>query len=248
MQKKGISLIVLVITIIVMIILAASVVISMSNTGIIDKADYATQLTDKKQVENLAALTWAELYTEGIKEQFILETKVNEKMKESGIDTKKYNLMITNTGITVQEKKAALNEYGFYFDIEYVCNGFNPGDGNIGNSRVILTEDGVTVEHIITNRKTLEGASVAGHDFFGYTWYAFDNMKYNVVHTGKASFNSDASVYYDENGLYHARFEYSNLNYEYKKAYIDASILTFNFSDDGKSFEVLGQVFNANVN
>ena len=36
-MKKGISLIVLVITIIVMIILAAAVVISLNNTGIINK-------------------------------------------------------------------------------------------------------------------------------------------------------------------------------------------------------------------
>ena len=40
-KKMGISLIVLVITIIVMIILAASVMITISNTGIIDKASTA---------------------------------------------------------------------------------------------------------------------------------------------------------------------------------------------------------------
>ena len=47
-MKKGISLIVLVITIIVMIILAAVVVISLSNTGIIDRADQAVKLTNEK--------------------------------------------------------------------------------------------------------------------------------------------------------------------------------------------------------
>ena len=50
-MKKGISLIVLVITIIVMIILAASVVLTLSNTGIIDRADQAAQLTNKNQLQ-----------------------------------------------------------------------------------------------------------------------------------------------------------------------------------------------------
>ena len=50
-MKKGISLIVLVITIIVMIILAASVVLTLSNTGIIERANHATQLTNKNQLQ-----------------------------------------------------------------------------------------------------------------------------------------------------------------------------------------------------
>ena len=55
-MKKGISLIVLVITIIVMIIIAASVVITLTNTGITNKANEAVDLTNEKQVQNLAAL------------------------------------------------------------------------------------------------------------------------------------------------------------------------------------------------
>ncbi len=53
-NKKGISLIVLVITIIVMIILAASVVMTLSNTGIIGKASDATTMTDMKSLQQEA--------------------------------------------------------------------------------------------------------------------------------------------------------------------------------------------------
>ena len=59
-MKKGISLIVLVITIIVMIILAASVVITLSNTGVINRASEAVNLTNEAAVQDLAALIWAE--------------------------------------------------------------------------------------------------------------------------------------------------------------------------------------------
>ena len=47
-KKQGISLIVLVITIIVMIILAASVVLTLSNSGIINKANEAVEKTKEK--------------------------------------------------------------------------------------------------------------------------------------------------------------------------------------------------------
>ncbi|MBR6614128.1 MAG: leucine-rich repeat protein [Clostridia bacterium] len=66
-NKKGISLIVLVITIIVMIILAASVVITLSNTGIIGKASEATTMTDLKSLQQEAdvvkALELGNIYT-----------------------------------------------------------------------------------------------------------------------------------------------------------------------------------------
>ncbi|MBR6689492.1 MAG: hypothetical protein IKL68_05700 [Clostridia bacterium] len=49
-MRKGISLIVLVITIIVMIVLAAAVVITLNNAGIINKADDATFITNIKLI------------------------------------------------------------------------------------------------------------------------------------------------------------------------------------------------------
>ena len=61
--KSGISLIVLVITIIVMIILAAAVIISLDNAGIIGAAHNAVCMTNIKQAQNLAVLTWSNMYT-----------------------------------------------------------------------------------------------------------------------------------------------------------------------------------------
>ena len=55
-QKNGISLIVLVITIIVMIILASTVVISLSNSGIISNARNAVSKMDKAQITQMAEM------------------------------------------------------------------------------------------------------------------------------------------------------------------------------------------------
>ena len=49
-KKKGISLIVLVITIIVMIILAGTIILSLNNNGIIEKANEAVEGNNQKQV------------------------------------------------------------------------------------------------------------------------------------------------------------------------------------------------------
>lgn len=50
-SKKGISLIVLVITIIFMIILAATIVISLNNANVIDSANKAVKDTNKNSLQ-----------------------------------------------------------------------------------------------------------------------------------------------------------------------------------------------------
>ena len=105
MQKKeGISLIVLVITIIVMIILAAAVVISLNNTGVIDKATHAVQLTDEKQVQDLAALIWAEAYLDEDRTE-TLEKVVKDKLAEQGVTEETWNIEVGNTGVVVTSKQ-----------------------------------------------------------------------------------------------------------------------------------------------
>ncbi len=59
-NKRGISLIVLVITIIVMIILASAIILSLSNSGIIGKANEAKNKTDKANMIEAANLALGE--------------------------------------------------------------------------------------------------------------------------------------------------------------------------------------------
>ncbi len=102
MQKKGISLIVLVITIIVMIILAATVVITLSNTGIIDRADQAVQVTDEKQIQQLADVAWAEAYAEGIRDREKIKEYIENKFEENNINVTKYNIIVLANGVTLK--------------------------------------------------------------------------------------------------------------------------------------------------
>ena len=96
-NKKGISLIVLVITIIVMIILASAIVITLSNSGIINKANEAVDATNLKQVQELAQVIWAE----GSLDNKDAATIKGEIVSKLGDAASKYNIVVTDKGVTV---------------------------------------------------------------------------------------------------------------------------------------------------
>ena len=61
-MKKGISLIVLVITIIVMIIIAGAIIISLNSTNVIEKANTAVDASNEAELKSLVALTYMNQY------------------------------------------------------------------------------------------------------------------------------------------------------------------------------------------
>ena len=67
-MKKGISLIVLVITIIVMIIIAGAIIISLNSTNIINEADRAVLSSDAANLKSELTLKYAEVVLENQKD------------------------------------------------------------------------------------------------------------------------------------------------------------------------------------
>jgi len=106
-KKKGISLIVLVITIIVMIVLAGAIILSLNNSGIIEKSNEAVDLTNIANVREFAQTKWAEAYLETDKTQEALEEYVLTGLTEAGIKTEDYEIVVTEKGVTVNKKGAA---------------------------------------------------------------------------------------------------------------------------------------------
>ena len=139
-MKKGISLIVLVITIIVMIILAASVVITLSNTGIINKAGEAVDATNQSQVQDLAALLWADAFMDNKRGEALVE-EVETKLLQQGITSDKWDISVTDTGVTVTSKNTATalglgsliskDNYGDTVDYSVTVNGTTHDDWQI---------------------------------------------------------------------------------------------------------------------
>jgi len=109
-KKKGISLIVLVITIIVMIVLAGAIILSLNNSGIIGKANMAVSDTDEATVKEIAQMAWAEAYADGVRTvegENGFKAKVTGTLTTNEVDTSKYLLNITEKGVTVKLKTKA---------------------------------------------------------------------------------------------------------------------------------------------
>lgn len=165
-KKNAISLIVLVITIIVMAILSATVIITLSNTNIINeaqKAKDATNQASEKEVLSVALAEWKIVETKGTKtfKEFMQEKFGQEKVVETN-ETEvtvtmesgnKYN--ITKDGKTTKMEKASKGmfvEYAVsYTDMlnsnnKYTTtNGWrlldytDNGDGTYSNVKLIST-------------------------------------------------------------------------------------------------------------
>ena len=109
-NKKGISLIVLVITIIVMIILAAAIIISISNSGIVNRANEAVEKTTEAQMEQMVTVGWAEAHlkdTTETKDDAYYLKEVKAYLTASGItesEQNKYIITATTQGVSVKKK------------------------------------------------------------------------------------------------------------------------------------------------
>ncbi|MDD2628222.1 MAG: hypothetical protein PHD20_05010, partial [Clostridia bacterium] len=99
-KGKGISLIVLVITIIVMIILAGAIILSLNSSNIIDRANEATtksNISNAKQVAMLANAEY-ELMSDTEKEEITLRKHVEDKLKEAGFKEDEIDNVIDGKG------------------------------------------------------------------------------------------------------------------------------------------------------
>ena len=111
-NKKGISLIVLVITIIVMIIIAGGVVLTLSSTGIIDKAMIARKASDLADVKAIVDVAWADAYAGGARKSTEIKAIMEKKLE--GEDLSNYNVRVTPYGATVTEISGNEKRKGFY--------------------------------------------------------------------------------------------------------------------------------------
>ena len=105
MQKRqGISLIVLVITIIVMTILAGAIILTLNNSGIINKATDAVEQSNLATVKELTQMAWAEAYAGGERTEEGLKAAVDKALADNKVDTSKYVVEVTTSGVNIKLK------------------------------------------------------------------------------------------------------------------------------------------------
>ena len=103
-EKQGISLIVLVITIIVMTILAGAIILTLNNSGLIERASNAVEETNLATVKELTQMAWAEAYASGERTEEGLKAAVDKALEDNKVDTIKYEIEVTTSGVTVELK------------------------------------------------------------------------------------------------------------------------------------------------
>ena len=101
MQEKGITLIALVVTIIVLLILAGiSISMLTGQNGILNRASQAKKAQGTSQVEELAKLKLQELYTDnlGVPDDTTVKTAIAEELRKQGYEVQN----VTTSNATVK--------------------------------------------------------------------------------------------------------------------------------------------------
>ena len=86
-----------------MIVLAGAIILSLNNSGIINKSNEAVDLTNIANVREFAQTKWAEAYLETDKTQEELEEYVLAGLTEAGIKTEDYDIVVTTKGVEVNK-------------------------------------------------------------------------------------------------------------------------------------------------
>lgn len=111
MKKEGMSLITLVITIIVLIIIASGIIMSIENTGIIDKAENVVEDMNLKNIEQLANMAYANIYldnlSKGIRKDITGEEVVVRMLKDGAKEQElsQYNITVKDGDVFVTLKE-----------------------------------------------------------------------------------------------------------------------------------------------
>lgn len=134
-NKRAISLIVLVVTIIVLAILAATVIVTISNSGIINRSEDTVKSYDLTQVRDMANLAWAEALIEYSGQSGVTDTTyqdyVQTYLTNAGVDITDYNVTASMSGVsvTLREDQTTTEYAGLTITVDTEGFTFIPVDG-----------------------------------------------------------------------------------------------------------------------
>ncbi len=164
-KNQGVSLIVLVITIIVMIILASAIIISLSNNGIIQNAKKAVDLSNEQQVQEMLEITVALLKQENKLDETNLKEELTKNFNEEVEVTKEtdgsYTVGVKETYFTIEDGKIVKGKYDKW-------DGTSSEPTNMTNNEIHIYK--------ASELKWLQEETAEGTTFEGYTIYLENNL------------------------------------------------------------------------
>lgn len=250
-NQKGITLVALVITIIVMIILAGVAISFISGeNGILNKAKVAGDTQNYATAEEKIKIQF-EYIIEGENAGKIDLLKTESNIRNLNLEEVKDIIPTTNllTIVLNDDTKIEIpgvngkNEYGFYYNVEYVCNNYF-SDSNTNFVKVKLLEDGTYIAYTYQDRNYIEGQTVNVMDITNTYILSTNSWKYDEEFSKEGAFDSVCTYRIDRNGdLFSTHVIKSDkITYSYKNVNI-GGVLNCVASEDGKSFVVSGKVF-----
>lgn len=111
MKRKGMSLITLIITVIILVIVTSVIIIGIENTGIIDKAELVVEDMNLKNLEQLANMAYANIYldnlSKGIRRDITAEEVREHILKNNSNEEElsKYDIIVENGEVFVKVKE-----------------------------------------------------------------------------------------------------------------------------------------------
>lgn len=153
-KNKGISLIVLIITILVMVILGGTIVLTLNNNGTIKQAQNAVKQYNLSEIKNLASLAWAEAYIDGKTTQEQLESEVLKVLNEEKIDLTLYDVIVTQEGVEVKNKWVIATVDGVPIPRGFVASQVTGEDTKNGGLVIYEGTEPVTSDNVEKAKRT----------------------------------------------------------------------------------------------
>ena len=98
-KKRGVNMIILSITILVMAILAATAITFLEDTDIINRAKNNTKANNLEQVREIVKIAWNNANSKALVTLEDLENAVNNAITKNNIDTTVYNIIVTEDDV-----------------------------------------------------------------------------------------------------------------------------------------------------
>ena len=193
-NKKGISLIVLVITVIIMIILASAIIITLSNANIMNKAEEAVLKTDVKNLQQELALKLAEKKMEDMSFEMddIYELEVADIQKYIPSFLEKY------------EGKLCIKNG----QLAYIAVNVTEEEAKVLDQAGVLRVSYITQEEAETLKAKVEalnlGDNISTTDITKYVQDAGEHADKFVIYQGNIYYRYERTAYVEREALYAA--------------------------------------------
>ena len=248
-KQSGITLVALVITIIVMLILVGvtvNVTLDGKLFGTAKTAANDTQMKIDRDVVETAVFACLNRESDIYSKILIKNNLPTEWLDVTGEDGGPYTIVSPsgNKFLVLSDGETfTLNEYGFYYDADYICRDYF-GSSYTNKVTVTILKDGVAVLNTYQERNLAEGATVNFEDFAGNKTLTVSGVEYNKEYTATGALNSQCTNYLDDKGDVYGKFVISKDKMIYSDRNISiGGIINCTVSENGQSIVVNGKTF-----